>query len=145
MQVRTALRFLLVLTFVLFPVLLPAADADSAIREALEAQVAAWNRGDIPAFVSTYAADCTFVGKQILQGREQLLARYKKVYPSADAMGKLTFNELNVRPLGKQTAVATGEWHLDRTWAGGGPVGGVFSLVWRLESGHWVIILDHTS
>lgn len=145
MQVRTALPFLLAFALVVLPVVLPAADADSAIREALEDQVTAWNRGDISAFVSIYANDCTFVGKQILQGKEQLLARYKKVYPSPDAMGKLTFNGLNVRPLGKQTAVVTGEWHLERTWAGGGPVGGVFSLVWRLESGHWVIILDHTS
>jgi uncharacterized protein (TIGR02246 family) len=145
MLVRSTLRLLLVFVLFCCPALLPAADADSAIREALQAQVAAWNRGDIPAFVSTYAADCTFVGKQILQGREQLLARYKRVYPTSDAMGKLTFNSLNVRLLGKQTAVATGEWHLERNWAGGGPVGGVFSLVWRLESGHWLIILDHTS
>jgi uncharacterized protein (TIGR02246 family) len=145
MQVRIGSKLLLFLTLVLFPALLPAASADADIREALEAQVAAWNRGDIPAFVSTYAADCTFVGKQILQGREQLLARYKRVYPSADAMGKLTFNGLNVRLLGKQTAVVTGEWHLERAWAGGGPVGGVFSLVWRLEGGHWLIVLDHTS
>jgi uncharacterized protein (TIGR02246 family) len=145
MLVRTIVRLLLVSTLLLSPTLVPAAGADSAIREALEAQVAAWNRGDIPAFVSTYAEDCTFVGKQILQGRDRLLARYKRVYPSADSMGKLSFDHLSVRPLGKQTAVVTGEWHLERTWAGGGPAGGVFSLVWRLESGRWIIVLDHTS
>src|ERR1700761_8545339 len=113
MLVGSTLRLLLFFGLFCFPALLSAADADSAIREALEAQVAAWNRGDIPAFVSTYAPDCTFVGKQILQGREQLLARYKRVYPTADAMGKLAFSGLNVRPLGKQTAVVTGEWHLE--------------------------------
>ncbi|HMF79104.1 MAG TPA: hypothetical protein VK604_25825 [Bryobacteraceae bacterium] len=35
-----------------------------------------------------------------MQGREQLLARYKRIHPSSEAMGKLTFSNLNVRPLG---------------------------------------------
>lgn len=129
----------------LMPARVPGASAETAIRDALEAQVAAWNRGDVPAFVSTYADDCTFVSKQILQGRAQLLARYQRVYPTKDAMGKLTFQNLNVRLLGTQAAVVTGEWGLKRTAGGGGPTGGVFSLVWRLESGQWHIILDHTS
>ena len=122
-----------------------ATDADSGIRAALNTQVEAWNRGDITAFVSSYAEDCTFVGKTILQGRDHLLARYRKAYPTSDAMGKLTFSNLKVRPLDGKVAVVTGEWHLDRAASGGGPVGGVFSLVWELRSGEWRIVLDHTS
>ena len=137
--------FFLLISLLPFCTPLPAASADAAIRDALNAQVVAWNRGDIPAFVRTYAEDCTFVGKQILQGREQLLARYKRIYPSSETMGKLTFSNLNVRPLGWQAATVTGEWRLDRTSAGGGPAGGLFSLVWQAKNGIWQIILDHTS
>jgi uncharacterized protein (TIGR02246 family) len=129
----------------LLPVPIPAANADASIRNALAKQVAAWNRGDVPQFVDTYAEDCTFVSKQILQGRAQLLARYQRVYPTKDAMGKLTFHNLNVRLLTPQAAVVTGEWGLERSAAGGGATGGVFSLVWLLKGDKWQIILDHTN
>ena len=135
----------LLLAFAIFPALAPAATAEAAIRAGLAAQLEAWNRGDIPGFVTTYADDCTFVGKTILQGRDQLLARYKRTYPSPAAMGKLTFSNLTVRSLAAGAAVVTGEWRLDREASGGGPVGGLFSLVWQREHGAWRIVLDHTS
>src|SRR5437763_6705509 len=86
-----------------------AAHAD--IENVLTTQVQAWNRGDIPKFVSTYAEDCIFVGKQMLQGRSKLLARYQKTYPSPESMGRLTFQNLAVRPLDSQIATVIGEWH----------------------------------
>ena len=85
-----------------------AASAEAAIRAALDAQVQAWNRGDIETFVATYAEDCTFVGKTVSQGREKVLARYKTSYGTREAMGQLTFDHLIVRPLDKEVAVVTG-------------------------------------
>jgi uncharacterized protein (TIGR02246 family) len=141
---RIALRRLLEFG-ITFAALAAGAGNDGAIQAALRTQVEAWNRGDIPAFVATYAEDCTFVGKQILHGRPALLARYQKTYPSADAMGRLAFSDLEVRLLDKQVAVVTGKWHLERAPTGGGPVGGVFSLVFALRNGRWLIVLDHTT
>jgi uncharacterized protein (TIGR02246 family) len=120
-------------------------DAKGTIEKVLTVQVQAWNRGDIPKFVNTYAEDCTFVGKQVLQGRSKLLARYQKTYPSPESMGKLTFQNLTVRQLDPQIATAIGEWHIDRPTASGGPVGGIFSLVLQLRNGAWQIVLDHTA
>jgi uncharacterized protein (TIGR02246 family) len=120
-------------------------DAKTTIEKVLTAQVQAWNRGDIPKFVTTYAEDCIFVGKQVLQGRSKLLARYKKTYPSPESMGRLTFQNLTVRQLDEQVATAIGEWHIDRPAASGGPTGGIFSLVLQLRNGAWQIILDHTA
>ncbi len=139
------LRVCAVLLPLLLPILLNAADAETGIKAALNTQVEAWNRGDIPTFVDTYAEDCTFVSKHVLEGRAQLLARYKTQYPTPDAMGKLTFGNLHVKLLDKRIAIATGEWHLDRPKEGGGPVGGIFSLVFRFEHGAWRIVLDHTT
>lgn len=124
---------------------LGAADASAEISKELAVQLQSWNRGDIPGFVETYAPDCTFVGKQILQGRSQLIARYRKSYASPAAMGKLSFSNLAVRPLDARVAVATGNWHIDRPAGAGGPVGGVFSLVWQLQNGNWRIVLDHST
>jgi uncharacterized protein (TIGR02246 family) len=118
---------------------------EAKIENVLTAQAQAWNNGDIPKFVTTYSEDCIFVGKQMLQGRSKLLARYRKTYPSPESMGRLTFHNLAVRQLDSQVATAIGEWHIDRSSRSGGPVGGVFSLVLQLRNGTWQIILDHTS
>jgi uncharacterized protein (TIGR02246 family) len=120
-------------------------DARATIEKVLTAQVQAWNHGDIPKFVTTYAEDCIFVGKQVLQGRSKLLARYQKTYPSSESMGKLIFQNLTVRQLDPQIATAIGEWHIDRPASSGGPVGGIFSLVLQLRNGAWQIVLDHTA
>ena len=66
---------------------------DTAIRAVLDKQVEDWNRGNIPAFVQTYAESCTFVGKTVVEGRAGVEARYRQNYPTAAAMGHLTFTD----------------------------------------------------
>lgn len=137
-------KFALVLAFAI-PATVGAFDSESDIKAVLNTQVESWNQGDIPTFVSTYADDCIFVGKTVTHGRAQLLDRYQKTYPSRAAMGHLTFSSLAVHLLDPDVAVVTASWQLDRTAEGGGPVGGVFSLVFHRQGGTWKIALDHTS
>jgi len=117
------------------------------IRQVLTAQVAAWNRGDIPGFMKGYANSVrtTFVGNGIEHGYASLLARYLRKYPTREAMGRLDFTGLEVRMLGENDAVVTGYFHLARSQAAGGNASGVFSLVFEKEQSGWRIILDHTS
>lgn len=117
------------------------------IRQVLTAQVAAWNRGDVPGFMKGYANSVrtTFVGKEIEHGYASILARYLRSYPTREAMGRLDFTGLEVRMLGEDHAVVTGYFHLARSQAAGGNASGVFSLVFEKESKGWRIILDHTS
>ena len=122
-----------------------ASDAESQISAVLNTQVDAWNRGDIATFVDTYAPDCIFVGKQIIRGREQVLARYQKNYPTREAMGHLIFSALEVHLLTPDVALVTGEWHLERPASAGKQAGGLFSLVFHRHVNQWSIALDHTS
>ncbi len=122
-----------------------AADADADIRDVLATQVAAWNKGDLAAFMQGYAESCTFMGKQVVHGRDKVLTRYRKAYPNSAAMGQLTFANLDVRELDEKVAIATGTFHLVRTAAGGGDAGGYFSLVFKNFDDEWQIVLDHTS
>ena len=115
------------------------------VREVLMAQVADWNKGDIVAFVHVYADDCTFVGKEVTEGRAAVEERYRRNYPNPAAMGKLAFNNLKIKHIGNRLAIVTGNFALDRTSEGGGNKGGVFSLVLRRQNRNWRIILDHTS
>jgi uncharacterized protein (TIGR02246 family) len=121
--------------------------AENSIRAVLNEQVDAWNRGDLKKFVSSYAPKCTLVGgNQISETtRADVLAHYEKKYPSPEARGKLRFSELTVHLLDAETAIVTGHFHLERSPSGGGPAGGVFSLVFRRIGGNWQIVLDHTS
>ena len=138
-------RMGLVLLFALSGCGMAETSAQVKIKAVLDKQVAAWNRADIPTFVSTYGDDCIFVGKTNQQGRAQVQARYEKQYPTAAAMGQLTFQNLVIHMLDKNVAMLTADWHLDRTPAAGGPVGGYFSLVVQRQRGEWKIALDHTS
>ena len=118
------------------------------IRAMLKNSEAAWNRGDLPAFARDYedSPDTTFIGRDITHGGvEAILARYRSGYPTPEAMGTLTFSEIDVRPLGKDYALANGKFALKRTQAGGGDAAGRFTLVLRKTKTGWKIIHDHSS
>jgi uncharacterized protein (TIGR02246 family) len=119
----------------------------AAIRQVLDDQAAAWNLGDVDVFMRAYkdSPDTTFIGKSIEHGYAPILERYKKAYPTKDAMGTLEFSDIAVRGLDANYAVATGRFHLARNAAGGGDVGGIYSLVWEKTAAGWKIILDHSN
>jgi len=115
------------------------------IHSVLDAQVAAWNRGDIEGFMAGYAnsPDTTFVsGDTVTHGWQTVLDRYKKNYNSRDKMGSLEFSDLEITMLDKTTAVADGRWKLTR---GGDTPHGRFTLVLRRSKGGWRIVHDHTT
>jgi len=117
----------------------------AAIMAVLSAQQAAWNRGDVDAFLVGYwhSAELTFSGSSgVSRGWDGVMARYKENYPDRAAMGQLDFSELEFRFLGPDAALVLGHWHLKRE---SGNIGGVFSLVWQHFPDGWKIIHDHTS
>jgi uncharacterized protein (TIGR02246 family) len=121
--------------------------AQAAIRQVLDRQVADWNRGDVDAFMKGYedSPQTTFVGQTVQYGYATILERYKKVYANPAAMGKLTFAHLAIRVLTSDYAAVTGNFHLQRSPAGGGNADGVFSLLLKKDALGWKIILDHSS
>jgi uncharacterized protein (TIGR02246 family) len=129
-----------------------AADA-LAIRHVMEQQQAAWNRGDVAAYMQGYkdAPNTTFVGSTVSKGYRQILASYRKHYAMREQMGQLSFSALDVRLLPDASgqvryAAVTGHFHLLRTVHGeAGKDDGVFSLLWEKTAKGWKIILDHTS
>ena len=118
----------------------------TAVRAVLDAQVAAWNRGDIDGFMEGYArsADTVFVsGDSVTHGWQTVLDHYKKGYDSREKMGTLTFSDLEITPMGDEIAVVLGSWRLKR--ANDEPHGR-FTLIFRKTKQHWwKIVHDHTS
>lgn len=123
---------------------------NAAIRRVLAESVAAWNHGDIAGFLESYrnSPGTIFVTRQgIIHGWQRIRARYRKTYATPDhgRMGVLTFSHLEIHPLGRNYALAIGQWHLARSPANGGNVGGYFTLTFEKTSAGWRIIVDHTS
>ena len=115
------------------------------IRAVLDAQEAAWNRGDIDGFMKGYARapETTFVsGDEVTRGWQTVRDRYAKKYGSRAQMGRLTFSGLTITPLGAEAALVLGSWSLQRKEDR--PHGKFTLLVRKLPEG-WRIVLDHTS
>jgi uncharacterized protein (TIGR02246 family) len=120
------------------------ADVEKAMRDS----EAAWNRGDLESFASYYddSPQTTFIGREVTHGgTKAILDRYRRGYPTPEAMGTLTFSEMEVRPLAEGLALMTGRFALKRTAAGGGDSSGRFTLIWKRTPTGWKIIHDHTS
>ncbi len=121
------------------------ASGEVEIHEVLKAQVEAWNRGDIHAFMQGYwkSEETEFVSSNgVLRGWQAVFDRYRKAYPDRRAMGSLTFSHLEITMLSHTAALVLGEWGLKRQED---HPGGVFTLVFRKFPEGWRIINDHTS
>jgi ketosteroid isomerase-like protein len=117
----------------------------TSVRAVLDAQVEAWNRGDIEGYMAGYwrSEETIFIsGDSVTRGWQTVLARYRKGYDSREKMGTLTFSDLEITPLGNDAAVALGRWRLQR--AKDEPHG-TFTLIFRKTKQGWRIVHDHTS
>ncbi len=117
----------------------------AAIRKVMADQAAAWNRGDLEAFMSGYwrSEKLIFVsGDSVTRGWQQTLDNYKKSYATREKMGKLTFSDLEITVLSKDAAFVLGSWSLARK--DDNPKG-KFTLVWRKFKEGWRIVSDHSS
>ena len=120
-------------------------DAEEAIRYVIEKQAEDWNRGSIEAYMEGYAKidSVRFAsGGKVSYGWQNMLDRYKKGYPTTEAMGKLFFSEIDIRILSNDAALVFGRWHLkelkDEPY-------GYFTLLFRKIDVGWRIVHDHTS
>ena len=122
-----------------------ASPTTAEILQILQTQADAWNRGDIDAFMQTYAPvdDLRFAsGGTVTYGWKPTLERYKQRYPDRAAMGTLAFSELAVTELSPDAALVFGHWRLTR--ASDTPHG-LFTLLVRRTPAGWKIFSDHTS
>lgn len=118
---------------------------ETEVRNVLAKQNAAWNRGDVDAFMVGYWENDSlmFIGKSgVTYGYKNTLANYRRNYPDTTVMGKLTFTLIQVKQLSPEYFHVTGKYYLTRTI---GDASGHFTLMFRKINGKWVIISDHSS
>jgi len=120
-------------------------EAERAIQAVLEAQVRAWNKGNIEEFMQGYwrSDSLRFAsGAAVKHGWNTTLDRYKKSYSTAAAMGRLAFSDVEITVFSADAALVFGRWSLQRE---GDRPNGLFTLTFRKTAEGWKIIHDHTS
>ena len=125
----------------------------TASRQQLEAvkivlaQEAAWNRGDVDAFLSRFKDDPEtqiMMGNSV-RGLEKIHAAFRLNYPNREAMGTIGYSDVEARELGENFALATGKYHLERSKKAGGSVDGTFTEVMEKTPEGWMIIFSETT
>jgi len=121
------------------------ATAEPEIRAVLDAQIRAWNAGDLRGFMEGYSRSerTRFQsGGDVSLGWQTVFDRYQQRYGDRASMGVLRFSEIEVTMLAPDAALAFGRWRLER--AQDAP-SGLFTLLFRRTSAGWRIVHDHTS
>ena len=118
----------------------------AAVAAVLDAQVAAWNRGDLDAYMAGYAKTDALIftsGGKVRRGWQTTFDHYQARYgQDRAAMGKLVFQVDRIDPLGADGAVVLGTWILTSSPHDGR---GIFSVVLERRPEGWRIVHDHTS
>jgi ketosteroid isomerase-like protein len=129
---------------------IPITQAQSSLKQiehVLQTQQNAWNQGDIAVYMQGYwkSDSLTFIGKKgITKGWQHTLDNYKKSYPDATSMGKLSFDIITIEVLSDTHAYVVGKWHLQRAESKGN-LQGHFTLLFQKIKGTWFIVSDHSS
>ena len=119
--------------------------ATTAIPPALMASAQAWNKADLAGHIGLYADTATFMGGNgPIQGRDRVgESLAKSFWRDGKPKQTLSFDRIEVRPLGDRHALSTG--HFVLTGGGEADRSGWFSLTWEKTSTGWRIIHDHSS
>ena len=121
-------------------------NAQAAIDSVLNELVAAWNRDDLTGHVDAYSDSATYttpagldVGHAAIEQNMQYF-----VMPDSGLAGTLAFDDVLVRMLGAEHALATGSFLVedvrDTT-----DIRGRFTLVLERDSTGWRVLHDHSS
>jgi beta-aspartyl-peptidase (threonine type) len=129
---------------------MPAIAADWAAEEAdirrqIDESTLAFNRGDLPGHLAIYDANVTFMTKD---GPRPGIAPIEKAFREnyfreGRPIQQLRFEQLAIRPLGPDAALATARWILS---GGEKPEqSGWFTLAWQRMPSGWRAVHDHSS
>lgn len=117
------------------------------VTKALLAQQAAWNQGNMDAYLAFYkeAADTVAVLASPVRGTQSIHNAYYINFPHPENMGSLDESEVDVKALGDHFALAMGHYHLTRSKKGGGDADGSFTDVFEKTPAGWKIIFSETT
>lgn len=121
---------------------IPARAPEEIIRGVIAANTAAWNEGNLDAYMSGYAntADLMMIkDATVTTGWTEVKKRSEEEIAAAGAMGRLSVSALNVKLTSPDVATVVGRYSLLR---GTSTDEGVMTLVMKQIDGRWRIVQD---
>ena len=118
---------------------------EAEIRRRIAESALAFNRGDLPGHLAIYDGSVTFMTKDGPRPGIAPIERAfrEKYFRDGRPIQQLRFEQLAIRPLGPDAALATARWMLS-----GGDMpdqSGWFTLAWRRTPAGWRAVHDHSS
>jgi uncharacterized protein (TIGR02246 family) len=117
------------------------------VTKILLAQEAAWNRGDLEAYLGYFkdAPDTQAILGAPLRGLPAIRSRFHSSFPNRDTMGTLEQSQVEVRAMGETFALATGKYQITRSRKAGGDGEGTFLEILEKTPTGWQIIFTETT
>lgn len=118
---------------------------ETSIRQILQRQQDAWNRGDLVAFMKGYWPNDSlmYIGKSgVTYGYRQTLESYQRNYGDTARMGHFTSTIIHMKRISADAWFVVGNWYLKRSI---GDASGYYTLLFRKLNDEWVIVADHSS
>ena len=118
----------------------------TTITGVIEAQAAAWNKGDLDGYMAGYAKIDQLIftsGGKIRRGYQATYDAFMTKYAQdRSKMGTLSFEIVEVQAVGADGAIVLGKWNLTGSPSDGNSV---FSVILERRPEGWRIVHDHTS
>jgi ketosteroid isomerase-like protein len=113
-----------------------------AVVKVVLAQQNEWNAGDLDSYLAHFkeAPDTEIMLGAPVRGMSNIRAAFRTLYPNRESMGQLENSEVEVRELGENFALATGNYRLERSHKGGGELRGTFSELFEKTPKGWQVI-----
>jgi ketosteroid isomerase-like protein len=121
---------------------IPARKAEDIIRSVVAANAAAWNEGNLDAYMGGYANSAGLlmvVDAVVTTGWQPVRKLYEKDIAASGEMGRLSFDKLDVKMTSDDVATVVGRYSLVRASAA---YQGVMTLLMKQVDGRWRIVQD---
>ncbi|WP_461490162.1 YybH family protein [Pontibacter sp. HJ8] len=121
-------------------------DAITEVKEALDGQVDAWNRGELEKAMTYYwnSPDMLWISRNGTEtGYQEVLDGFQKDFTNRSKMGVYTYEPLHIEQVSAEAVYYVYHWKIDLQ--GKKLMGGVSSQLWKKLDGRWVITTEHAS
>jgi uncharacterized protein (TIGR02246 family) len=121
---------------------IPARNPEDIVRAVIAANAAAWNEGNLDAYMGGYANSAgllMIVDAAVTTGWQPVRKLYEKDIAASGEMGRLSFDNLDIKMTSDDVATVVGRYSLGRA---NKAYQGVMTLLMKQVDGRWRIVQD---
>lgn len=125
---------------------MPEGNAAQEVKQALERQVSAWNKGNLETAMAFYwnSPEMLWISKSgIEKGYQEVLDMFLRDFTDRSKMGVYSYEPLHIEQVSPEAVYFVFCWKIELE--GKRLMGGVSSQLWKKLDGRWVVTAEHAS